>query len=51
MNIVTRIPVQGYAPGQTINVEIEVDNESEQRAVFSVQLWKVGNGCLSIPSD
>lgn len=41
MEIVVRIPVGGYTPGQTINVEIEADNQSGQKTHFSVQLWKV----------
>lgn len=41
MHIVARIPVRGYTPGQTINLEIEVINMSDEEANFSVQLWKV----------
>lgn len=41
MRVVVRTPVCGYTPGQTIKVEIEVDNKSETDAEFSVQLMKV----------
>lgn len=41
MHIVARIPVKGYVPGQTINVEVDVDNKSEANAEFSVKLFKV----------
>lgn len=41
LRIVARIPLGGYAPGQTINVDIEVDNKSAKEADFNVQLYKV----------
>lgn len=41
LHLVARIPVSGYTPGQTINVEIDVDNQSETDADISVQLIKV----------
>lgn len=41
MHIVVRVPVTGYTPGQTINVAVEVDNKSEIKAEFNVQLTRV----------
>lgn len=41
MHLVARIPVRGYTPGQTINIEIDVDNRSDQESDFSVKLMKV----------
>lgn len=42
MRIVARTPVGGYTPGQCINLEINVKNESDQPvSEFSVQLIKV----------
>lgn len=41
MHVVVRIPVSGYTPGQSIDVEIDVDNKSEEIADFVVQLVKV----------
>lgn len=41
MHLVARVPVTGYTPGQTINIEIDVDNKSEETADFAVQLMKV----------
>lgn len=42
MKIVARTPVGGYVPGQTINLEIIADNESDQPATrFWVELMKV----------
>lgn len=36
-----RIPVSGYTPGQTINLEIDVDNQSDEKPEFKVELQKV----------
>lgn len=41
MHLIARIPVMGYTPGQTIYVDFEVDNKSNQQALFSTTLWKV----------
>lgn len=41
MHVVVRIPVSGYTPGQSINIEIDVDNKSDSEAEFTVQLVKV----------
>lgn len=41
MHVIARIPVGGYAPGQLIDVEIEVTNRSEESAAFSIQMIKV----------
>lgn len=41
MHVVARVPVSGYTPGQTINIEIDVDNRSDQESDFSVRLMKV----------
>jgi len=40
MQLVARVPVVGYIPGQTINVEFEVDNKSNNQALFNVNLWR-----------
>lgn len=41
MHVTARIPVSGYTPGQTIDVEIDVNNRSDENGEFSVQLLKV----------
>lgn len=42
MIIIARTPVGGYTPGQIINLEIKVNNQSEQPLTeISVQLIKV----------
>lgn len=42
LKIVARMPVGGYTPGQTINLELNVNNQSDQPvSEFSVQLIKV----------
>lgn len=42
MKIVARSPVGGYTPGQIINLEVNVDNQSDQPVSdFTVQLIKV----------
>ncbi|XP_055295178.1 uncharacterized protein LOC129564951 [Sitodiplosis mosellana] len=41
MRIIARTPVSGYAPGQTINLAIEVDNKSNKRVPnFKAELIK-----------
>ncbi|XP_055327009.1 arrestin domain-containing protein 2-like [Sitodiplosis mosellana] len=41
MTILARIPVRGYTPGQVINLEINVKNESDQPASkFTIKLIK-----------
>lgn len=40
MHVTGRIPVSGYTPGQTIDVEIDVNNRSDEYGEFSVQLLK-----------
>lgn len=46
LRLVVRVPVSGYTPGQTMNIEIDVDNQSAKDAHFDVELLKVMN-CLS----
>lgn len=42
LKLIARTPVGGYTPGQTINLEVEVINKSDQPVSdFSVQLIKV----------
>lgn len=42
MNIIVKTPVQGYTPGQIINMEIDVNNHSDKSIVkFSVELIRV----------
>lgn len=42
MKLIARTPVGGYTPGQVINLEIDVDNQSDQPVSdFTVQLIKV----------
>lgn len=42
LDVVVRIPVSGYVPGQTINVELKVMNKSKENIVeFSAGLVKV----------
>lgn len=42
LEIVGRLPVGGYAPGQTINLLLSVANKSDQPvSEFTVQLIKV----------
>lgn len=42
MIIIARTPVAGYTPGQTINLEIRINNQSDQTLTeISVQLIKV----------
>lgn len=41
MHVLSHIPVSGYTPGQTIDVEIDVDNRSGESGEFSLQLLKV----------
>lgn len=42
MKLIARTPVGGYTPGQVINLEIEVINQSDQPVSdFTVQLIKV----------
>lgn len=42
MEIVVRTAVQAYTPGQIINVEITLDNDSDKFIVkFSVELIRV----------
>lgn len=42
MKIVARTPVGGYTPGQTINLELDIINRSDQPVSdFTVQLIKV----------
>lgn len=48
MHIIARVPVSGYTPGQTIHIEINVDNKSIEEGEFSIELVKqikyVSNG-------
>lgn len=42
LELTARIPVGAYAPGETINVQIDANNKSDQPiANFKVQLIKV----------
>lgn len=42
LNVDVRTPVRGYTPGQTINVKLNVSNESEEDVEnFAVELIKV----------
>lgn len=42
MKLIARTPVGGYTPGQVINLEIDVINQSDQPVSdFTVQLIKV----------
>lgn len=42
--IKARLPVRGYTPGQTINLEFTADNRSDQDVLgFKVELVGVGN--------
>lgn len=42
LKIVVRTPVGGYTPGQVINLEVNVNNQSDQPVSdFTVQLIKV----------
>lgn len=42
LELVVRIPVGGYTPGQTINLDVEAKNKSDQDVeYFSAQLLKV----------
>ncbi|KAJ6645788.1 Arrestin domain-containing protein 17 [Pseudolycoriella hygida] len=42
MNVAVRIPVSGYTPGQTVNIEIKVNNRSGQEIDgFEVKLIKI----------
>lgn len=41
MHVLVRIPMSGYTPGQAIDVDIEVNNRSDQNSEFKVQLKKV----------
>lgn len=41
LHLVARVPASGYTPGETINVEIDVDNKSKLTAGIRVQLIKV----------
>lgn len=41
MHVIARIPVTGYTPGQSIDLDLEVDNKSSIEAVFSMQFYKV----------
>lgn len=41
MHVLSHIPVSGYTPGQTIDVEIDIDNRSGESGEFSLQLLKV----------
>lgn len=49
MIIIARTPVAGYTPGQIINLEIKVNNQSDQPLTeISVQLIKVNGKFISI---
>lgn len=41
MNVAARIPIGGYTPGQSIDVQVDVDNKSDRQADFSVKLRQV----------
>lgn len=41
MNVVARIPASGFVPGQTIDLQIDVDNQSDERCTFSCELLMV----------
>lgn len=41
MHVTARVPVAGYTAGQTIDVEINVDNKSSHNCIFRVELAKV----------
>lgn len=40
LHVTARIPVAGYTAGQTIDVEINVENKSNQNCIFRVELAK-----------
>lgn len=41
LHVVARVPVTGYTSGQTINIEVEVNNKSWIDVNFSVKLMRV----------
>lgn len=43
LSLDVNVPVSGYAPGQTINVKIDVCNDSKEMVSSNVQLIKVSN--------
>lgn len=48
VNISVRLPSSGFAPGQEINVTVEVDNKSNVNPVFDVKLVQVIVGCPTL---
>lgn len=43
--ILATVPVSGYTPGQMINIDLELNNTSNENvSAFSIQIIRVGNG-------